>query len=230
MSESKNNYVCVRQRAGPLVKQFSTDRKGFIRANGENARQRCGEALSRDSVNKLELRLALFEYDGIFYGLSFAPENLPKTYKDAQRIWGTFLKRLKRWRKGAPFDYVYRIEGKHDDYHIHAFIRESDVPQIVVQSLWDFGESGFTRYDRKMILRQGGYYRLARYFLKEKPEVGQHPWGVSRTLRKKIPLPEVRNSDTPRIRIPRDAHILPQDDSRRKSEWGVYTYTKYLCY
>lgn len=32
--------------------------------------------MSRTTVDKLELRLALFEYDGVFHSLTFAPENL----------------------------------------------------------------------------------------------------------------------------------------------------------
>lgn len=64
--------------------------------------------MSRTTVDKLELRLALFEYDGVFHSLTFAPENLPESRKDVQQIWNTYLKRLKRWGSGKPFDYVYR--------------------------------------------------------------------------------------------------------------------------
>lgn len=64
-----DEYCIVRQRAGPLVKAFATDRSCFLRKNGECIRSRCGPAMSRTTVDKLELRLALFEYDGVFHSL-----------------------------------------------------------------------------------------------------------------------------------------------------------------
>ena len=51
-------FVCVRQRAGPLVKALVTDNYGYLRRYGPGAvRGRCGPALSRTSLDKLELRL-----------------------------------------------------------------------------------------------------------------------------------------------------------------------------
>jgi len=71
-------FVCVRQRAGPLVKALVTDNYGYLRRYGPGAvRGRCGPALSRTTVDKLELRLALFGYDGIFYTLTFDDDHLP---------------------------------------------------------------------------------------------------------------------------------------------------------
>lgn len=64
-----DEYCIVKQRAGPLVKVFSTDRACFLRKNGECIRSRCGPAMSRTTVDKLELRLALFGYDGVFHSL-----------------------------------------------------------------------------------------------------------------------------------------------------------------
>ena len=195
-----DEYCIVKQRAGPLVKVFSTDRACFLRKNGECIRSRCGPAMSRTTVDKLELRLALFEYDGVFHSLTFAPENLPESRKDVQQIWNTYLKRLKRWGSGKPFDYVYRIEGLHDSLHIHVFLRNSEYPAVLVRRLWDWGEAY------------------------------EHPWGPSRTLKPKVPLPEVKASKTGRIYVPRDAVILPLEYNEAKSDWGVYSYSKYLSY
>lgn len=136
-----DEYCIVKQRAGPLVKVFSTDRACFLRKNGECIRSRCGPAMSRTTVDKLELRLALFEYDGVFHSLTFAPENLPANRKEVQQIWNTYLKRLKRWGSGRPVDYVYRIEGLHDSLHIHVFLRNSEYPAVLVRRLWDWGEA-----------------------------------------------------------------------------------------
>ena len=124
-----------------MVKVFSTDRACFLRKNGECIRSRCGPAMSRTTVDKLELRLALFEYDGVFHSLTFAPENLPANRKEVQQIWNTYLKRLKRWGSGRPVDYVYRIEGLHDSLHIHVFLRNSEYPAVLVRRLWDWGEA-----------------------------------------------------------------------------------------
>ena len=225
-----DEYCIVRQRAGPLVKAFATDRSCFLRKNGECIRSRCGPAMSRTTVDKLELRLALFEYDGVFHSLTFAPENLPESRKDVQQIWNTYLKRLKRWGSGKPFDYVYRIEGLHDSLHIHVFLRDNECPAVLVRRLWDWGEAYDVPYTKKKILQEDGYRRLARYFTKERPEVGQHPWGPSRTLKPKVPLPEVKTSKTGRIYVPRDAVILPLEYNEAKSDWGMYSYSKYLSY
>ena len=67
LSANADPFVCVRQRAGPLAKALVTDNYGYLRRYGPGAvRGRCGPALSRTTVDKLELRLALFGYDGIF--------------------------------------------------------------------------------------------------------------------------------------------------------------------
>lgn len=177
-------YICVRQQAGPFVKALSTDRACFVRRSKDSKgaiRKRAGPAMCRTSVDKLELRLALFCYDGVFYTLTFADEHLPKDLDGVQAVWDAFLKRLTRWSKrmgrgGSPDFYVYRIEGLHGDhrYHIHAFLRDSDFPPAVVRYLWDWGEAYDVPYDRKRVVSEQGYRKLAVYFTKEVPEVGRH--------------------------------------------------------
>lgn len=160
-------FVCVRQRAGAFVKAFSTDRACFVRRSKDSKgliRKRAGPAMCRTSVDKLELRLALFGYDGVFYTLTFASEHLPADLDGVQAVWDAFLKRLARWnrrmgRGGSPDFYVYRIEGLHGDhrYHIHAFLRDSDFPPTVVRYLWDWGEVDDEPWDRKRVLAEKGY-------------------------------------------------------------------------
>lgn len=157
-------FVCVRQRAGPFVKAFSTDRACFVRRSKDSKgliRKRAGPAMCRTSVDKLELRLALFGFDGVFFTLTFAPEHLPADLDGVQAVWDAFLKRLARWnrrmgRGGSPDFYVYRIEGLHGDhrYHIHAFLRDSDFPPTVVRYLWDWGEVDDEPWDRKRVLAE----------------------------------------------------------------------------
>lgn len=222
-------WCCIRQRAGPFVKVFSTDNRRFLRLCQK--RSLTSPALSGTSLDRLELRLALFGYDGIFYTLTFAPEYLPKDLDGAKKVWGAFLKRVNRWRKGVPLDYyVYRVEGLHGDHrlHIHAFLRGADVPPEVVRSLWTWGFVDGEPFDQERVRAEEGYRCLAKYFTKERPEVGRHPWGDARKLKSYIPPPSIRESQTGRISIPRDAILLPIPDDLKKSKWGYYQYARYL--
>ncbi len=222
-------WYCVRQRAGPFVKAFSTDNHRFA----EHCKKRRSDhpALSGTSLDRLELRLALFGYDGIFYTLTFSDEHLPRDVDEATKAWYAFLKRVTRWRKGVPLEfYVYRVEGLHGDHriHIHAFLRDSDLPPAVVRYLWKYGFVDDEPFDEKRVLAEKGYRCLARYFTKERPEVGRHAWGASRRLKPLIPPPEVHASRTGRISIPRDAVLLPVQDDLKKTDWGYYQYARYL--
>ena len=231
-------YLCVRQRAGPFVKAFSTDRACFVRRSCDSKgtiRKRAGPAMCRTSVDKLELRLALFGYDGVFYSLTFSDEYIPRNLDGVQAVWDAFLKRLARWNKrmgqgGSPYFYVYRIEGLHGDhrYHVHAFLRDQDFPPAVVRYLWDWGEVYDVPYDRKRVMAEQGYRNLAIYFTKEVPEVRRHPWGCSRKLSRMIPEPEVWFSKTGTIRPSGNAVRLPILGQPNLGEWGVFSYTRYL--
>ena len=151
-------FVCVRQRAGALVKALVTDNYAYLRRYGPGAvRGRCGPALSRSSVDKLELRLALFGYDGNFFTLTFDDAHLPRTRAETERIWDAFLKRLRRWHKKPVDFYVYRIEGLHGDrrLHIHVFLRNGDFPPAVVQFLCHWYYTIFGASEKKL----AGYNR-----------------------------------------------------------------------
>lgn len=226
-------FVCVRQRAGPLVKALVTDNYGYLRRYGPGAvRGRCGPALSRTSLDKLELRLALFAYDGIFYDLTFDDEHLPPNRAGVERVWDAFLKRLRRWKCGPVDFYVYRIEGLHGDkrLHIHAFLRGQDFPPAVVRHLWTFGFAYDKPFNRTRVLSEGGYRGLAIYFTKEVPEVGRHPWGCSRALSKYIPPPEVTTCKSGMVWLPKGSTSLPMQgrDRPQLGGWGLYGYSRYL--
>lgn len=234
---SEDGYVIVRQQAGPFVKAYATDRRAFVKWNrgcspGE-ARRRCGPAMCRTSLDKLEVRLALFGYDGVFYSLTFAPEQTPESYAETRRRWDAFVKRLKRWRADLPnapasdFDYVYRIERLHDNWHLHCFLRDSDFPPAVVRWLWEWGEAYDVPWTRKRVHSEGGYRGLAIYFTKEVPEVGRHPWGASRSLSRKLPQPSISFSKNGQIRTPKGSVLLPVK-APGKTPWGVFQYCRYL--
>ena len=238
---NESGYVCVSQSAGPFTKAFVTDRAAFLRRNHgaspNEIQRRCGPAMSRTTVDKLELRLALFGYDGVFYGLTFEPGQTPKDFKETKRCWEAFLKKLKRWRteqdkyekraQPTEVDYVYRIEHLHDNWHLHCFLRDRDFPSAVVRWLWDYGEADDVLYDWKRIHKEQGYRCLAQYFTKEVPEVGRHAWGANRGLSKQLPKPKVTFNKTGRISVPKGAVMLPVKDPGI-TEWGVFNYARFL--
>lgn len=239
---SKADYVVVRQQAGAFVKAYATDRAGFVRWNrgrlpGET-RSRCGPALCRTSRDKLEVRLALFGYEGIFYSLTFTPENSPGSWAETKTRWDAFVKKLKRFRARSnaewprlklpmEFDYVYRIEHRHDNWHLHCFLRESDFPPAVVRYLWDYGIAEDAPWTYRRVHDEGGYRGLAEYFTKEVPDVGRHPWGTNRGLTRLIPEPKISFSSTGRIAIPKGSVLLPVKDPGM-TPWGVFQYCRYL--
>ena len=139
-------WTCVRQRAGPLVKECRAIRPRLSSNDTPYERTEKNKILRppRDSsvcrtrVDRLELRLALFGFEGSTYTLTFDREHEPGRFQDVRRAWRSFLYRLKKWKKGAPFDYVYLIEGRHGDhrYHIHLVLRDSDFSPAEVRHLW----------------------------------------------------------------------------------------------
>lgn len=231
--KKQETYVCVKQRAGPLTKVLVTDNYSYLARYGPGAVcERCGPAMSRTSVDKLELRLALYGYDGIFYTLTFDNDHLPPNRAGVQRVWDAFLKRLRRWARKPVEYYVYRIEGLHGGhrYHIHAFLRDQDFPPAVVQFLWTWGNAYDTPWDQKRVLAEPGYRGLAIYFTKETPEVGRHPWNCSRALSRMIPQPEVSRCKSGAIRPPAGAVLLPTNsrDRPQLGDWGLYSYMRFL--
>ena len=136
-------WICCRQRAGPLVKEsrairprLSKDDSPFERAEKNKIlRPPRDSSVCRTRVDRLELLLALFGFDGWSYTLTFSDDNLPGSFKEVRDVWRRFLYKLRRWRRGKPFDYVYLIEGKHGDhrYHLHLTVRYSDFPPVYME-------------------------------------------------------------------------------------------------
>ena len=169
-------WICVRQRAGPLIKECRALRPRLSKDDSTWERNqknhilipRGDSSVCRSSVDRLELRLALFGFEGSFYSLTFDDEHLPPAFRDVEKVWRSYLYQLRKWR-GCPFDYVYNIEGKHGDhrYHLHLVLRDSDFSPAEVRHLWQRGW-----VDDEPVLRgpNDSYRRLARYLLKESTE------------------------------------------------------------
>lgn len=233
---SNQNWYCVRQRAGPLVKEsrsirprlLNTDTRADRRAKNEIVRSP-HSAVCRTQADRLELRLALFGYEGSHYTLTFDSVHLPPDFARVRNSLRAFMGRARRWRNGSPFDYIYCIEGLHGNhrYHIHAVLRDSDFSPTEVRKLWTAG----TVDDEPVLRKKGGYRRLAEYFNKEASDgviipIGRHPWSCSRSLSRQLPPPERWIDTSGIIDIP--DNILWGTRGEHTNDFGSYRYGSYI--
>lgn len=230
-------YICVRQRAGPLVKEcrslrprLSAQDTPFERAEKNRILLPHGDtSVCRSRVDRLELRLALFGYEGSFHTLTFDDDHLPTSFRETELIWRSFFRRMKLWRN-QPFDYVYNIEGKHGDrrYHLHLVTRDSDFSPAEIQYLWGRGW-----VDNEPLLRGPGdsYRRIARYMLKESTDgiiipIGKRVCRWSQSLNEKLPPAEKFWSARDIIRVPKDA--MSRGTYQTQNEFGSYKFAWYI--
>lgn len=131
----EKQWYCVRQRAGPLVKEcralrprFGPEDSDTDRKEKLSVRRRQNGTFERRQVDRLELMLALIGRTGIMYTLTFDREHIPQTFKGVRCALDSFFKRVRRWRKSEDkppgFDYIYCIEGLHGNrrYHVHLIV------------------------------------------------------------------------------------------------------------
>ena len=232
-------WYCVRQRAGPLVKECRAIRPRLSAQDTVYERAQKNKILRppRDSsvcrtrVDRLELRLALFGYEGSTYTLTFDSAHVPAKFQEVRKLWRRYLYRLKQWKHGQPFDYVYVIEGRHGDhrYHIHLVLRDSDFSPAEVRALWPFGND----VDDEPLLRhkRDTYRRTAVYFNKEATDgviipIGGRTWVASRSLNAKLPPMEIWRDESGMIDIPDNVRISGRYN--KKNEFGQYRYGWYI--
>jgi hypothetical protein len=228
-------WYCVRQRAGPLVKEcrairprlskydtpFERTEKNKILLPGRDS------SVRRSNVDRLELLLALFGYEGRFYTLTFEEE--PARFQDCRKLWKAYLRVLKDHR-GGNFDYVYLIEGRHGDrrYHLHMVLRDSDFAKETVRALWPYGSVD----DEPLLLHDlDTYRRTAKYMCKEANDgvrlpVGARTWVASMSLSGKLPPPERFRSDSGVIRVPGDVKVSGKFQTQ--NAFGQYHYAWYI--
>ena len=158
-------WICVRQRAGPLVKECRALRPQLLRTDSPEDRRDKNEiirskhtAVCRTQVDRLELRLADFGFHGSHYTLTCDDDHLPDRYDGMRKMFRAARVRLQRWH-GGPFDWIGCIEGKHGDHrlHVHLVLRDEDFSPAEVRHLWTAGRVD----DEPVLLREGGYRRLA---------------------------------------------------------------------
>ncbi len=228
----------MRQRAGPLVKECRAIRPRLSAQDSIYTRSEKNRILRppRDSsvcrtrVDRLELRLALFGYEGSVYCLTFDAEHEPARFQDVRLAWRSFLYQLKKWR-GQPFDYIYLIEGRHGDhrYHIHLVVRDSDFAPAEIRYLW--GDRGGVDDEPLLLHPKDRYRRTAVYFCKEATDgvaipISARTWVCSRSLVKQLPPAEHWRDSTGTIWVPDGVRCSGKYDT--SNEFGEYQYAWYI--
>ena len=85
--------------------------------------------------------------------------------------------------------------------------------------------------DEPVLLQDGGYRRLAKYFNKERPDgfiipLGKHPWSCSRGLKGQIPDPERWRDDNGLIDVP--DNVIWCRRGAHENDFGAYYYASYI--
>ena len=232
-------WYCVRQRAGPLVKEcralrprLSANDTPYERTEKNKIlRPPRASSVCRTRVDRLELRLALFGFEGSAYTLSFDSIHLPATFLEVRNVWRRYLYQLRKWHHDKSFDYVYLIEGKHVDhrFHIHLVLRDSDFAPAEVRHLWKYGDD----VDDEPLLRgpYDSYRRTAKYFYKEVTDgitipIGARTWVASRSLKAKLPPPDIWRDHSGCIEIPDNVRVSGRNNVENR--FGSYYYGWYI--
>lgn len=231
-------WYCTRQRAGPLVKEcralrprLSADDSAYEHSEKMKILQPPRDSsVCRNRVDRLELRLALFGYEGCCYTLTFDDAHLPSSFREARASLRAFNARLQRWHQKQPFDRVNLIEGKHGDhrYHLHMVLRYSDFSPEEIRYLWRQGNMSEAPLLR---MPHDSFRRMAKYYNKESSDgivipVGSRPWTCSRSLTKQLGPPKQWLSSSGTIRIP--SNVFACGRNRVENEFGVYNYAWYI--
>lgn len=234
----KAKWICVRQRAGPLVKECrairprlsSSDPPWDRREKNKILRPPGDSSVCRSKVDRLELRLALFGQEGRTYVLTFDSEHEPQSFDEVRCRWRSFYRRL-RIATGGPFDYVYLVEGRHGDhrYHMHLVVRTSDFTDQQIASLWMFGR--VLHPEPLLHSPRDTYRRTARYFNKEASDGDVIPnskrqWVASASINRKLPPTEYFVSDSGWITIPESARVSGVFSTA--NAFGQYRYAWYI--
>ena len=233
-------WYCCRQRAGSLVKECralrprfgSEDTDSDRKAKNDLKRKQNG-TLDRRQVDRLELRLALFGQNGWMHTLTFDREHLPCDFEGVRQALKAFFKRTQRWRSslGKPpnIDYIYCIEGLHGNrrYHVHFIADYNELSPAEVSFLW---KSGMVDSE-PVLIRSGGYRRMAEYLNKERTDgfiipIGRHPWSCSRTLSDKLPPPQKWRDTSGVIDVPDDAVWVRRGST--ENDFGAYYYASWI--
>ena len=105
--DGEGKWICVRQRAGPLVKECRALRPRLSRYDTPEDRRDKNQivrgpytAVCRTQVDRLELRLAEFGFRGSHYTLTCDDAHLPDRYDGMRKMFRAARARMQRWRGG----------------------------------------------------------------------------------------------------------------------------------
>lgn len=181
------------------------------------------------SRRQLELLIAAnFKYDDLHATFTYRQEERPDTWQEARKDVRKLVRAIRAHRKarGQELKYIYAIEGKHGDKHIHVHmvLNATGNDFEVLRSLWTKGDQvDFERIaDRE-------YWGLAEYLTKEsldgKP-VGAQSWTPSKNLiRPTVETCYVENDET--VTVPAGCRVIDKSEET-VSEFGYYAYVKYM--
>lgn len=190
-------------------------------------------AVNRKAVDRLELALALFGRNGWMHTLTFDNDHLPRDFRGVRTELASFFRRVKRWREGLSkppgLRYIYAIEGLHGNrrYHIHLITDYYELAPAEVQYLWRRGMVD----SEPVLLKDGGYRRLAEYLNKERTDglvipIGRHPWSCSRSLTAQMPAPEKWKDTSGVIEVPENAVWLRRGNT--ENDFGAFYYASWI--
>ena len=236
-------WICVRQRAGPLVKECRAIRPRLSRYDDPFERREKNKilrpprdsAVCRTATDRMELLLACFGFDGWSYVLEWPDETRPQTFPELRKRFARFVKYLRQHRDGAAFDYLYRFECAHGkgNYHVHLTVSYNDFPPVIMEMLCkEFGDGITMEWQNPLLIHpHDSYRRTAVYLTKERQDgervpVSAHPWGCSKSLRQKLPPPERFTSDSGLIEFPE--HPRACGRSTVDNAFGHYHYGWYI--
>ena len=233
-----HKWQCVRQRAGPLVKECRYwlprfDREDTPQEHRDKAfvKARVRTAVSKSQADRLELRLAALGWESSMHTLTFDDDHLPRNFAVVRRTLKAFFQRSQRWRAGLgkspAYPYIYSIEGLHTRYHIHFCCRDGDLSPPEVQHLWQCGIVD----NEPVLMARGGFRRLAEYLNKERADgiaipVGRHPWSSSRSLNALVQPAERWAEESGEIVIPKSA--IWQSTGDAGNQFGRYYYASWI--
>lgn len=185
--------------------------------------------MCRSQADRLELRLALFGFEGTHYTLTYDSVHLPRTFREAMATkrpsWpghddsmrGSRLTGLPAWRDCTE------TTATTSTWSCGTVISRP----AVVRHLWRAGEVD----DEPVLMPTGGYRRLAEYLTKERTDgiiipIGRRPWNCSRSLSQQLPPPERWRDESGIIDIPDD--VLWARRGERSNSFGAYAYASYI--
>ena len=199
-----------------------------VRAAKSRATTAARKALNQKAAcRRLEMLLAAnFTPRDFHLILTYRPDDLPDTRKEAVKRLRKFLAQLRAYRKarGLPLKYVYATEGLHGDkrFHHHLVINATAGDYDLIRSLWIWGD----QVDLERIADRD-YGGLARYLTKEAAEGkpnGVQSWTPSRGLTKPtVETSWVDGDET--LTAPAGCYVIERED--KQNEFAGYSYIHY---